>query len=66
MNKTTKLILEGLEAQGARIKPTKKGWQVLCPSGAIVTMHGTESDWRAIRNTRAEVKRAGLRWPLDK
>lgn len=64
--KSIKIILEGLEAQGARIKQTRDGYQVMCPSGDIVTMHATESDHRALRNTRSRIKRAGLVWPLDK
>jgi len=64
--KNIRKILTGLEQQGARVKPTRDGWQILCPSGDIVTMHGTESDHRAMRNTRSRIKRAGLQWPLDK
>lgn len=59
-------IIKGLEAQGARVKETSDGWQILCPNGDIVTMHRTPSDHRALRNTRSRIKRAGLTWPLDK
>lgn len=62
----TRRILDGLEAQGARIKRTSEGWQVYCPNGEIVTMHVTPSDHRAMRNARSRVKRNGLHWPLDK
>jgi len=58
-------IIKGLDAQGARIKETTKGYQIMCPNGDIITMHKTPSDHRAMRNTRARVKRAGLDWPLD-
>jgi hypothetical protein len=64
--KTIKIALAGLEAQGARIVETRSGWQILCPSGDIVTMHATESDHRALSNTRSRIRRAGLNWPLDK
>lgn len=60
-----RLIFDALEAQGARIKPTRDGWQILTPSGDIVTVHATESDHRAMRNTRSRIKRAGLNWPGD-
>lgn len=63
--KAIKRILDGLEAQGAKIVETKKGWQIMCPDGSIVGIHKTESDHRALRNTRSRIKRAGLDWPLD-
>lgn len=59
-------ILNGLEEQGCRVVRKTNGWQVLCPSGDIVTLHNTPSDYRALRNARSLIKRAGLRWPLDK
>lgn len=64
-NADIRTILNGLEAQGARIVDTKAGYMIMCPSGDKVTMHKTPSDFRAMRNTRARIKRAGLTWPLD-
>lgn len=63
--KSIKRILDGLAKQGCEIKTTTKGWQILCPDGSIVGVHKTESDHRALRNTRSRIKRAGLIWPLD-
>jgi hypothetical protein len=35
------------------------GWQLLRhPSGAVVVTSGTPSDWRALRNTPAQLRRA--------
>lgn len=66
LHSTIKAILNGLEAQGARIVPKKSGWQIMCPNGEIITLHATPSDHRALRNARSHVRRAGLRWPLDR
>lgn len=65
--KRTRVILASLEAQGASVKRTTKGWIVFFPDEAKSSMvvHGTESDPRAEANTRARVLRAGLTWPFD-
>lgn len=67
MSKRTAVILASLEAQGARVKPTTKGWIVFFNDEARSSMviHGTESDPRAESNTRSRVLRAGLKWPFD-
>jgi hypothetical protein len=51
-----------LEAQGFVIKETKKGWQVRPPDPTkpLVTIHLTNSDWRAQRNTLAQLERSGF------
>ena len=64
-SKMIKKIVKGLEQQGARIVRTKKGYQILAPNGDIIGMHLTESDHRAMSNTRGRVRRSGLEWPLD-
>ena len=65
--KRTRVILASLEEQGATVKPTTNGWIVFFQDEAKSSMvvHGTESDPRAERNTRARVLRAGLTWPFD-
>lgn len=65
MKKRIKALLADLEDQGATIKRIHDGWQILCPQGGIVTMHGTPSDHRAELNLRAELRRRGLEWPFD-
>lgn len=63
--KRTRVILASLEAQGARLKPTTKGWLVFFADGSSMVVHKSESDHRAEANTRARVLRAGLEWPFD-
>lgn len=63
--KRTRIILASLENQGARIKPTTKGWMIRFADGSSTVVHKTESDPRAEANTRARVLRAGLSWPFD-
>lgn len=58
-------ILDGLTEQGATIKGTRDGFQVLCPAGGIVTLHITPGDFRAERNLRSLIRQHGLRWPLS-
>ena len=58
-------LLDGFVAQGCTWKKTKGGVQVYAPSGAIISLHTTESDHRSVRNARSQTRRAGLEWPLD-
>lgn len=54
-------VTKKARAQGWEVKETKKGLMFLAPNGEdIVTVHGTPSDHRAIKNAEAEFKRAGL------
>jgi hypothetical protein len=57
-----KSLLEELEAQGWRIKDSKKGWMVYPPdvSKNPVAIHKTPSDHRAWNNLMSELKRAGF------
>lgn len=52
------LLLAALDA-GATMKETKKGVMVFGPSGSV-TAHFTTSDWRALKNLRTALRRAGL------
>lgn len=62
--KRLRAIIMGFERQGARIKETKSGYVIYPPDGGQpFAMHGTESDVRAERNTKARAARAGLKWP---
>ncbi len=58
--KTLKELLADLNALGISVRETKSGYQVLTPNGGLVTIHRTESDRRAIKNTLARLKRAGV------
>lgn len=65
MKKLLKALLASMEEQGATVRRTSNGFQIMCPAGGIVTIHGTPSDHRALRNVRADVRRAGMEWPFD-
>lgn len=65
VSKRIRVVLTSLEAQGATVSPTNKGYMVRFPNGDSMTMHRSESDHRAEMNIRARVKRAGLEWPFD-
>lgn len=58
-------LLDSLAEQGARLIERDKGTLVRFPDGSTTMIHKSDSDWRASLNTRAEVRRAGFRWPWD-
>lgn len=68
-NKEWKILLKSFEEQGCRISPLPSaagGWKILPPTGAKpIILHGSNSDSRALKNIRAEVKRQNLTWPLS-
>jgi hypothetical protein len=63
--KETRQVIASLEKQGARVNKTKNGVRVLFPNGSTTAIHWTTSDYRAAKNMRADIKRAGLTWPFD-
>lgn len=58
-------LVKDLEEQGCRVRPTAVGYVLYFPNGASTAIHKTPSDYRAMRNMRAFVRRQGLSWPLD-
>lgn len=55
-----------LGRQGATVIDRKNGWTVRFPDGkATMSIHKTPSDHRTSANYRAEVLRAGFKWPFD-
>lgn len=65
--KELRALLTHLEKQGARVKETSDGFQILPPDGGqIIHFHVSTSDKRAANNMRARVKKAGMTWPGDK
>ncbi len=64
--KRNRILITALERQGATSRETKNGWMVRFPDGTSMTLHRSESDIRAEKNTRARVLAAGLDWPFDK
>lgn len=56
-------LLKEAEKQGWRVEATADGYQLYAPDRAnIVTVHLTESDRRAFRNTIARMRRYGFEW----
>jgi len=67
MKKELKVLLAKVKAQGGRVEPTKGGHiQVKCPNPAtcngtgIVTLAGTASDHRSLKNGTAQLRRCGF------
>lgn len=58
-------LLYGLLDQGCTARRTKGGYMVYCPDGVTpIAFHiSKHSDVRVMRNLKAEVRRAGLKWP---
>jgi len=54
-------LVEAAVAQGWTVTPTKGGHlKFQSPKGDVVFAAGTPSDWRAMKNVRAHLRRAGL------
>lgn len=60
--------MEAAAEQGWRIERTTDGWQLKAPNGVhIEQVHGTPSDFRALRNTIKRMeRRGGFEWPPKK
>jgi hypothetical protein len=57
-----KQMLRRAEASGWSVAPTRSGhWKLLHPAGGIVVTGSTPSDYRALRNFRAQMRRAERR-----
>lgn len=60
-NKDLRKLLKQLEAQGWRIKPSKKGVKAYSPDGSHVqSIHMTNSDHRAYKNIVRDLKKGGF------
>lgn len=46
--------------EGWRVQETRSGWAFYPPKGPVVHVHRTPSDWRALRNDVARLRRCGL------
>lgn len=59
--KEVRKLVKALREQGWRVEETRKGhFQAFAPSGVgIVTIPGTPSDHRAMRNVMADLRRFG-------
>jgi hypothetical protein len=63
--KELQAILDELERQHFTVRRTTRGhFQVKDPTGRIVSVFpGTASDSKSLRNSLADCKRAGFKWP---
>lgn len=68
VNNDWKRVLSAAKEQGWSLRETKDGVMLLAPNGTgKVTVHGTPSDWRALRNTISAMRReGGFEWPPRK
>ncbi|MGW5720758.1 hypothetical protein ACWEVP_31615 [Amycolatopsis sp. NPDC003865] len=53
-------LVRRIRATGAEIEQTSKHYSVRLPSGKWMTVPKTVHDWRALRNTVTQLRRAGL------
>ncbi len=64
MHKDLKKIAEALEEQGFETKITRRGHLAVYRDGRqVATFSGTASDWRSMKNSVADARRAGFKWP---
>ncbi len=64
MDKDMRKIVKALEDQGFEVATTRRGHLVVTRDGRVVAVFsGTASDWRSLRNSLADARRAGFRWP---
>lgn len=62
MKREVARLLSLAREQRAAVRQTKSGhWQVRVPGGAIVVTGSTPSDHRAVKNFRAQLRRAGIK-----
>jgi hypothetical protein len=68
VDKDTKKVLAEAERQGFTVRTTSRGHaQVRNADGQVVAVFsGSPSDIRALRNSIAELRRAGFVWPPKK
>ena len=60
MRKNMKAILKAAESNGCTVVATRNGhYKIMVKGGGIVHTSGTPSDHRALRNTIAQIRRAG-------
>lgn len=64
--KDTKKLVKQLKKRKIPVNPSSRHLIVICPNGQSVTIAKTPSDWRSIRNTKADLKRNGVNLTTDK
>ncbi len=64
MDKDMRRMVKALEEQGFGVRLTRRGHVAVSKDGRLIaTFSGTPSDWRALRNGLAAVRRHGFAWP---
>lgn len=67
MHKDLRKIAKALTKQGFDVEVTRKGHLIVSRDGrAVAVFSGTPSDWRSMKNSLADARRAGFRWPPDR
>lgn len=56
----TRKLLKQCEAAGCVVERTRRHYRVVTPSGQAVIVAGTPSDPRSLKNTIADLRRAGV------
>lgn len=64
MDKDLKKIAKALREQGFEVEVTRRQHLRVFRDGRLVaTFSGTASDWRSMKNSLADARRAGFDWP---
>lgn len=67
MRSDLRRLLRELDKQGFRTEKTRSGLRFVPPQQGrpVVHVHGSPSDWRAMRNVERDLRAAGYRPPGD-
>ena len=61
MKKEIRQLIRQLNQQGFDVRTTRRGHYLVSRNGRVVAgIPGTPSDWRSMKNTRSELRRAGF------
>lgn len=64
MHKDLRKIAKALEAQGFDVEITKRGHMLVSKDGReVAVFSGSPSDWRSLKNSLSDARRAGFNWP---
>lgn len=64
MHKDLKKIAKALKSQGFEVEITARGHMLVYRDGhQVAVFSGTPSDWRSMKNSIADARRAGFKWP---
>ena len=63
-NKDVDQLVKAATKQGFTVQRSRKGHPMFYKDGKLAaTCSGTPSDFRSLRNTIADLRRAGFQWP---